>query len=206
MNHPILYQKTTAKQLSQHIFETKINGLYYITIDKHNDERGFFSQLVEIPELNKLLPTPFVVKQANYSNSQTNVVRGLHAEGWNKLVTVTHGLAFSALVDIRPQSSTFKQIEYFQLGFGIEEKTAGALFISSGIANSVCALSGPVNYIYMVDKLYLERNTKDDASIDPFDKDLNINWPIDREKMIISQRDKDAISLTKWLDRGSSNT
>ncbi len=199
MNHTTVYQATQDKQLSKHIFKTAINGLYYITINKYNDQRGFFSQIVEISELEQVLGKKFEVKQVNYSNSKTNVVRGMHAEGWNKLVTVTHGTVFSALADIRPNSSSFRVIEYFQLGFDLAENTAPALFISQGIANSICAVKGPANYIYLVDKLYKDRSLKDNASLDIFDPDLNINWPIAKKDIILSKRDKKVMKLSEMI-------
>lgn len=201
MNHTTIYQATPDKQIGKHIFKTAINGLYYINIDKHNDQRGFFSQIVEIPELEQVLGKKFEVKQINYSNSKTNVVRGMHAEGWNKLVTVTHGAIFSALVDIRPNSSSFKVVEYFKLGFNLAENTAPALFISQGIANSLCALQGPVNYIYLVDKLYQDRNPAGDVSLDIFDPDLNISWPIAKKDMILSKRDKNVVKLSEMVKK-----
>ncbi len=199
MQEPIIYQPTSELQLSQHIFRTPIDGLYYITIDKKNDERGFFSQIIELQELEAIIGQPFTVKQFNYSKSQTNVVRGLHAEGWNKLVTVTHGTAFSALADIRPQSATFKQVVYFKLGFDLNPDLGFALYISQGIANSICALEGPVEYLYLVDKLYSERSQKDNAALSIFDPELNIQWPIAKEQMIISQRDTQPKKLSEML-------
>ena len=50
-------------------------------------------------------------------------------------------------------------------------------------------------YSYAVDKLYKDRNTDNDIAISLFDPDLGVEWPIDKEQMIISQRDIDTISL-----------
>lgn len=199
MNEANIYQPAADLQISDHIFKTKINDLYYITIDKHNDERGFFSQIIVLKELEQVLGHSFAVKQVNYSNSKTNVVRGMHAEGWNKLVTVTHGKAFSALADIRPDSETFKQVEYFQLGFDLNPDKGAALYVPQGLANSICALEGPVDYIYLVDKLYSERDPAGDAALSIFDPALNIQWPLTREQMILSQRDIEAKSLEEIL-------
>ncbi len=194
------YQPKDDLQISDHFFKTKIDGLFYFQAKKVNDERGFFSEVVNLPELESVIDHSFNIKQINHARSRTNVVRGMHAEGWNKLVTVTNGLVFSAIADIRPESETFKQIEYFMFGFDHQAEFGNGLFISQGLANSVCVIKGPASYIYLVDRLYSKRDKKDDLSISIFDPELDINWPVPKEKMVLSQRDKNAVSLEKALE------
>lgn len=190
----MMYQPTPALEIKDGVFKTKIEGLYYLSYKFSTDERGFFAEVGYTHKIEAVTGQPFKVAQVNHSRSGPNVVRGLHAEGWNKLTTVINGLAFSALADVRPESSTFGQVETFEFGpdnGGLK----GSLYISQGIANSVCVIKAPVDYIYCVDKLYLDRDVKGDQSISLFDPDLKIAWPVARDKMIISQRDKDAVSL-----------
>jgi len=196
---PNYYQPQPEDQVSEHFYKTKINGLYYFQAEKFNDERGFFSQVVILPELDKIFGQPFNIKQVNHARSKKNVVRGMHAEGWNKLITVISGKICSVLADIRPDSPTFKQIEYFELGYDHQEKYGNGLFIPQGLANSICVLEGPVSYLYLVDKLYQNRDEKDNLSVNIFDPELNINWPIKKEEMILSARDKQAVSLEEML-------
>lgn len=190
------YQPLKELQLSDNFFKTKLEGLYYFKAPKHNDERGFFSQLLIVPELEQITGKPFLPKQINLARSQTNVTRGFHAESWNKLVVVTSGLAFSAIADIQPNSPTYKQVETFQLGYDHLSEYGCGLYISQGLANSVCVLEGPLNYIYMVDKLYSGRSESDDQAISLFDPELAIQWPIAKEQMIISERDTQAVTLS----------
>jgi len=77
----------------------------------------------------------------------------------------------------------------------------GSLFIPNGIGNSLCAVKGPVDYLYYVDQLYKDRNTNGDKAISLFDPNLNIEWPIKREDMIISERDKNAVTLTELFPK-----
>ncbi len=189
------YQPSEDLRVSKHFYKTNIGGLYYFQAKKHNDDRGYFAEIVNLPELESAINHPFPIKQVNQARSQTNVVRGMHAEGWNKVVTVNSGLVFSAISDVRPVSRTYKQTEYFKLGFDHKRQYGTGLYICQGLANSICALKGPVNYIYLVDKLYAERDKKDNLSISIFDPDLDINWPINRDKMILSDRDKNAVKL-----------
>ena len=188
------YQPSQNLEIKDGVFKTKINGLYYLAHNHFPDDRGFFAEVGHTHKIEDIIKTPFKIAQVNHSRSLKNVVRGMHAEGWQKLVTVTSGVAFTALADIRPDSNTFAQVETFLLGVG-PKALQGSLFIKKGIANSVCVVEGPVDYLYCVDSLYKDRDQSNDQAISLFDPDLNINWPIEKQKMIISQRDKDAVTL-----------
>lgn len=190
-----LYTIDEHNKVAENIFKTKISGLFYIDSKVHADNRGFYREIALIPDLDKLRGEKFEIKQLNHSNSNKNVIRGIHSENWNKLVTVTHGVCLCVLADIRPQSPTFLQKEYFVLGYGNNSPLPGALFITHGIGNSFFTLEGPSEYMYAVDKLYRERDTTGDRAISLFDEDLNIQWPGTKDKMIISDRDKSSITL-----------
>lgn len=190
----MMYQPVSSLEIKPGVFKTKIDDLYYLSYNFNADERGFFAEVGHTHKIEAVIGRPFKIAQVNHSRSLANVVRGMHAEGWNKLVTVINGLAFSALADVRPDSPTFGQLETFELGpdnGGLK----GSLYISQGIANSVCVLKAPVDYIYCVDKLYQDRDKTGDQAISLFDPDLNILWPIDHDQMIISERDKNAVYL-----------
>lgn len=174
------------------IQKTSIDGLLYLDYDFHGDDRGFFAEIVLLPDLNQFLNTPFTPKQYNLARSQQNVARGFHAEPWNKLVTVISGTAQCVIADIRPGSSTYKQTETFVLG---DQGKRGCLYIPVGLANAYCVTQGPMNYFYMVDALYRDRDKSGDKAISLFDPELAINWPIPQDQMILSARDKDAVSL-----------
>ena len=191
--------KTTFKpnpklNIKDNIYRTRIDGLYFFSNIHHHDDRGYFSEVAHANRIEKLTNEQFKVAQVNHSRSKTNVIRGMHAEGWNKLVTVISGVCFCALADIRPDSPTFSKVETFVLGDG-PQALAGSLFVTQGIANSLCVIQGPSDYIYLVDKLYQNRDKSNDQAISIFDPDLNIDWPITKDKIIISDRDKQTITL-----------
>lgn len=193
------YQPLPELQLSEHFFRTRLEGLLYFKAPKHNDERGFFSETVILPELEEILGQPFPIKQVNHARSQTKVVRGLHAESWNKLVTVICGSAISVIADLRPNSPTYKQHQTFELGSDQVEEYGSGLYIPQGLANSICVMQGPLSYLYLVDKLYNERSPQDELAVSLFDGELAIDWPIPKEEMILSERDKNAVSLRELL-------
>lgn len=191
-----LYTVDQKNLVGENIYKTAIPGLYYVQSPLHEDNRGFYREAAILPDLEQVIGSPFIVKQVNHANSKKNVIRGLHAEDWNKLVTITHGTCLCVLADIRPQSPTFSKKEYFLLGQEeMDGALSGSLFISRGIANSLCVISDPVEYVYAVDALYRERDTANDTAISLFDPDLNIQWPISKDEMIFSDRDKNSITL-----------
>lgn len=189
---------TYTIQDSNHIdgnaYRTSIEGLIYYDKKILGDDRGFFSEVTHLPVIREISGIDFSVKQVNHARSQKNVVRGIHAEDWNKFVFITSGKAFCAIADLRPDSSTYKKVETFMLGFDAGS-LHGGLFIPRGQGNSVAVLEGPLDYIYFVDKLYSERDPSGDTAISLFDPQLAIEWPIPREEMIISERDQNAILL-----------
>lgn len=193
-----MYSPSPELEIAHGIYKTLLEGLYFIASTKHIDTRGYYSELVRIPELEQVRGVPFTVAQVNIARSYAKVARGIHAENWNKLVTVTQGTAFCAFADIRPQSSTFKQVETVLLGHG-ENALHGSFFIEKGIGNSLCVIEGPVDYLYYVDELYKERDTSFDQAVSLFDPELAIQWPLTQAEMIISDRDTKAISLAELV-------
>lgn len=192
------YQATPDLEIAENIFRTKIQGLYYFRYKKFLDDRGFFSQALEPERIRKSGINPdFQIKQVNLSVSNTRIARGIHTEGWNKLITVIGGHAFCALSDVRLDSPSYKEVEYFDLIADSRNEWGEGLYISKKIGNSVCAVEGPMQYLYGVDLLYHERNKADDLAISIFDPDLDIQWPFPKEELIISERDTQSITLAE---------
>lgn len=176
------------------ILYTAIQGLYYIQRPIHHDERGFFREIGVVPGIEAVTGIEFfAVRQMNHSQSIPGTLRGIHAEGWNKLVTAITGVAYCALVDLRPSSSTFLRVQTIILEGGV-----GAIFIPKGVGNSFLVISETdFNYVYAVDRLYSERDPHDDKAINVYDPQLAIPWPGDVSQHILSQRDRDAVSIAQ---------
>jgi dTDP-4-dehydrorhamnose 3,5-epimerase len=186
------------------IINTTLQNVLRIERLKYDDNRGYVMEIANIEELNTFLLeskyefAPFSIKQLTHSNSKTNVMRGIHAEPIDKLVTVVTGLAYCVIVDLRTDQNnkkleTFGKYEGFWLG---DKKTPdgtdafqGSLFIPRGFGNSVCVVEGPVEYVYAVSDIYENIKAEDKVAINLFDKSLNIKWPVDFENAIISDRD-----------------
>ena len=195
MQEIIYYQPQEDLALAENIYRTAIDGLYYVRYQKFIDERGLFAQVLEPARITQQIDPHFTIKQVNLSVSKTKVVRGIHAENWNKLITVLSGRAQLVIADIRPHSITYKETIYFDFNADNNQQWGEALYISAQLGNSICALQGPVYYLYGVDQLYQDRNQVDDQAISLFDPDLAIKWPFPKEEMIISKRDLASITL-----------
>lgn len=173
--------------MESNIEETKIPGLLILKRPIAFDERGFFRELFHKDELEKAAGIKFEGLQMNHSHSKPGVLRGIHAEQWNKIIYPVSGQAFIAIVDLRLDSSTFAKVATFIIN---DENRIG-LFIPNGLANSLCVIGeSVVDYIYLVDVYWDGSDTRAIAWDDP---DLAIDWPV--KNPLISPRDKNNPTL-----------
>lgn len=173
--------------MDEFIQKTSIEGLLILKRPTFGDERGFFKEIFHLDEVEKALDLKFTGVQMNHALSKPKVLRGIHAENWNKIIYPVNGEVFVVIVDIRPDSHTFGKCEKFTIN---DENRIG-LFISKGLANSYCVTSDiSVDYMYLVDAYY---DGSDQRAIAFNDSDLAIDWPI--KDPIVSERDKNNPSL-----------
>ena len=154
---------------------TAIQGLLVVHWDTHGDDRGVFRQTDQRRELEEVLGRDVVLVQGNHSRSAPGVLRGFHAEPWDKLVYAANGTTLAVIADIRPESDTFAQTLAFQLGDPPGERIR--LFISEGLANSFMAIvDGVAEYIYDVGDYWRPDVPKRSVAWD--DPDLAVDWPV----------------------------
>lgn len=167
---------------NQFIETTSLEGLLVLKRPFFKDERGFFREIFHKDELEAISGVSFECVQLNHSRSMPGVLRGLHAEKWNKIISPVNGKAFLAIVDIRPDSQTFGKYETFT----INDENRFSLFIPNGMANSICVIGEKaVDYFYLVDAYYDGLDTRAIVWNDP---DLAIPWPV--KNPVLSERDK----------------
>ena len=158
------------------IEETDIEGLLVVRWPTHGDERGFFRQTYQVAEIGAVLGREPVLRQGNHSRSDPGVLRGFHAEPWDKLVYVVRGQAMAAIADIRPESPTFGQARTFRLGEPPDGERI-RLFIAQGLANSFLTLgTEQVDYLYDVSDYWRPHVEKPSIAWD--DPDLAVSWPV----------------------------
>lgn len=176
--HPTLYENDELR-----VKETSIPGLLEIDLILHGDDRGWFKESFQREKLIALgFPAEFNDVQNNVSsNREVGVTRGIHAEPWNKYITLTRGLCHVAIVDLR-KGETFGRVEQFTL------TPARALYVPKGCGNSYQTLTPDVEYSYLVDAHW-----SPDAGytfVNLADPELNIDWPIPLDNALMSEKDQ----------------
>lgn len=161
---------------------TSIPGLLRIDLDVHADGRGWFKEGFQRAKLEALGFPPFEVVQNNVSfNADVGVTRGIHAEPWDKYISLAHGRAFAAIVDLR-DGEAYGRVETVELS------EHNAIFVPRGCGNSYQTLTPDVVYTYLVDEHW-----SPDAEytlIQAFDPALGIDWPIGEAEAIRSDKDR----------------
>ncbi|MSU76161.1 dTDP-4-keto-6-deoxy-D-glucose epimerase [Patescibacteria group bacterium] len=164
------------------LVDSKIAGLTLVELDTYKDDRGSFREAYQQAKLKGLgLETPNPV-QMNVAESKYGVIRGIHAEPWDKYIHVVAGEVFAAIVDFRKSSETFGQVETFELN------QDNALFLPKGLGNSYAVTSGHVIYTYLVPEYWSADGEYDAVRYD--DSKLGITWPIPKGKRIVSEKDQ----------------
>jgi dTDP-4-dehydrorhamnose 3,5-epimerase len=166
--------------------KTGFEGLYVLEPQVFSDDRGYFLESYSKQKLDDLgLDYHFI--QDNESKSSYGVVRGLHFQKGEfaqaKLVRVIVGEVIDSVVDLRQDSKTFG-LSFSVLLSGENKKQ---LLIPRGFAHGFSVVSETAIFAYKVDNVY---NKESEASLNPFDKNLNINWQITFKNAIMSEKDR----------------
>lgn len=163
------------------IRETTIPGMFVIDLVLHEDSRGWFKENYQKAKMEALGLPAFDVVQNNFSfNSEKGVIRGLHAEPWEKFISLANGKAFGAWVDLRPGDG-------FGKVFTMELTPSQAVFVPRGVANGYQTLEKNVTYTYLVNE-HWSADAKY-AAVNVFDSALGISWPIPQDQATISEKD-----------------
>jgi dTDP-4-dehydrorhamnose 3,5-epimerase len=162
--------------------ETTIPGFYVIDLVVQGDNRGWFKENYQKEKMEALGLPHFEVVQNNFSfNAEKGVTRGLHAEPWEKFISLANGKVFGAWVDLR-QGDSFGKVHTMEI---TPEK---AVFVPRGVANAYQALEENITYTYLVNE-HWSPDAKY-AAVNLFDPTLKIDWPIGLDQAIISDKDK----------------
>ncbi len=177
-NHPTLH--TTA-----------IPGLVVISLVLHTDERGWFKENWQRATMMRLGLPDFGPVQHNVAfNGRRGVTRGLHAEPWDKLVSVAVGSVFAAWVDLRPGPSHGAVVT---LHLGPET----AVFVPRGVANGYQTLEDGTVYSYLVNDHWRPGAPDGYSFVNLADEALGITWPIPLRGATLSDADLTHPSLVE---------
>jgi dTDP-4-dehydrorhamnose 3,5-epimerase len=161
--------------------ETEIPGFYVIDLAVHGDNRGWFKENYQKEKMKSLGLPQFEVVQNNMSyNAEKGVTRGLHAEPWEKFISLANGRVFGAWVDLRKGDSFGKVLT-------LELTPEKAVFVPRGVANGYQTLEENITYTYLVNAHWSPEAQY--TFVNLFDPELQIDWPIKQEEAIISEKD-----------------
>lgn len=165
--------------------ETEIKGVFIIEPKVYKDARGYFMEAWKQAEFDEHIGRTVFI-QDNESKSSFGVLRGLHYQKGDasqaKLVRVIKGKVLDVAVDIRKSSPTFGKHVMVELS----EDNKRQFFIPRGFAHGFLVLSDEAIFTYKVDNPYAPQC---DAGIRWNDPQLGIEWPIDPEKVLTSEKD-----------------
>jgi len=170
------------------VTETHLKGCFVIETTVFNDSRGYFFESYNKNQFEKLINTEVNFVQDNQSFSSRGVLRGMHLQigdyAQAKLVRVVKGRVLDVCVDLRKSSKTFG--EWFSVELTGENNKQ--LFVPRGFAHGFIALEDNTIFSYKCDNIY---NKASERGFVYNDKTLNIDWGLEEEDLIISEKDKE---------------
>lgn len=169
------------KKLEAH--KTSIPGLVWYDLDVRGDNRGWFKENWHREKMTVIGLPDFGPVQNNISfNAERGVTRGIHAEPWDKFVSVGAGRVFGAWVDLREGES-------FGKTFTLEIDPSKAIYIPRGVGNAFQALEDGTVYTYLVNDHWSPNDTSY-AFLNLADAGAAIDWPISLDEAELSDKDK----------------
>ena len=164
--------------------ETGIDGLRVVDLAVHGDSRGWFKENWQRAKMTELGIPDFRVVQNNVSyNEKRGVTRGIHAEPWDKFISVARGSVFGAWVDLREGSETYGRVYTCTLD------PSKAIYVPRGVGNSFQALEDGTAYTYLVDAHWSLELKKTYTFVNLADPELDIQWPIPLDQATVSEAD-----------------
>lgn len=161
---------------------TPIPGLMIWELPVHGDNRGWFKENWQREKMIAAGMTDFGPVQENISfNDAAGTTRGIHAEPWDKYISVGSGRVFGAWVDLR-EGPTFGAV------FSAELDPSRAVFVPRGVGNSFQTLEPNTVYSYLVNDHYSVGVAY--PSLHPGDPAVGIDWPIPLDRAELSAKDR----------------
>jgi dTDP-4-dehydrorhamnose reductase/dTDP-4-dehydrorhamnose 3,5-epimerase len=166
------------------VLDTGIPGLQVIDLTVHRDQRGWFKENWQRQRMLEAGLPDFGPVQHNVSfNIEKGVTRGVHAEPWDKLVSVLTGRVFGAWVDLR-QGETYGRV------FTCELAEDRAVFVPEGVGNAYQTLEADTTYSYLVNDHWSPAARERYIYLNLADETASIPWPIPLSEAVISEADR----------------
>ncbi|MFT4147612.1 MAG: bifunctional dTDP-4-dehydrorhamnose 3,5-epimerase family protein/NAD(P)-dependent oxidoreductase [Micrococcaceae bacterium] len=166
-----------------------IPGLLIVDLPVFGDNRGWFKENWQREKMLELGLPDFGPVQNNISfNTTRGTTRGIHAEPWDKYISVATGSIFGAWVDLRDGES-------FGKTFTTTLDPSKAIFVPRGVGNSFQTLEDNTAYVYLVNDHWRVDTQDQYTFLNLADDTVNINWPIALEDCELSEKDKNHPTL-----------
>ena len=163
---------------------TEIPGLLLVDLPVHGDARGWFKENWQRAKMTALGMPDFGPVQQNVSfNAEPGVTRGVHAEPWDKYVSVATGRVFGAWVDLR-DSASFGRVVTAEIG------PDRAVYVPRGVGNAFQCLEPGTAYTYLVNDHWSAEATARYTFVQLGDPELGIEWPIPLAEAVLSDADR----------------
>lgn len=168
------------------IIKTQIDGVLIIEPKVFGDARGYFFESFNAREFAEKTGLDVTFVQDNESKSKYGVLRGLHFQRppytQSKLVRVVKGRVLDVAVDLRKGSPTYGQ----HVSCELTEDNHRQFFVPKGFAHGFCVLSEDAIFQYKCDNFYAPQA---DGGISILDASLGIDWGIEMDKALLSEKD-----------------
>lgn len=175
---PIEYGKALG------VRETAIPGLLILDLPVHGDARGWFKENWQRRKMVDLGLPDFEPVQNNVSfNEKVGTTRGIHAEPWDKLVSVVAGRVFGAWVDLRAGDSFGRLVT-------VELDAATAVFVPRGVGNSFQTLEPDTVYSYLVNDHWSAEAQARYTFLNLADETVAVPWPVPLADAELSDKDR----------------
>jgi dTDP-4-dehydrorhamnose 3,5-epimerase len=165
--------------------ETKLKGAFILDLERREDSRGFFARAFCQHEFEAHGLKP-VIAQANVAfNHKKGTMRGMHFQfppsAETKLVRATRGAILDIIVDLRPESSTYRQ----HVAVELSEDNGRALYVPERFAHGYQVLRDKTETSYQVGEFYTPGSEGGLLYNDPR---LGLDWPL--PVAVISDKDQ----------------
>lgn len=156
--------------------ETPLKGAYVISLEKREDERGYFARFWDEKTFKEMgLNTN--ITQVNISRTlNKGTLRGMHYQadphGETKLIRCFRGKIYDVIIDMRKDSPTYKK----WFGRELSQENPVLLYIPEGFAHGFVTLTDDVEVLYMVTAAYSAESERGVRYNDP---EIAIEWPIE---------------------------
>jgi dTDP-4-dehydrorhamnose 3,5-epimerase len=164
---------------------TNIAGVFEIGIEAKHDERGLFARTWCKKEFEEQGLDSRLVQCSLSLNTRKGTLRGMHYQAAPyeeaKLVRCTHGAIYDVVVDLRPQSPTFKR----WIAVTLTDQNRRMVYIPAGCAHGFLTLQDNSEVFYQMSQVY---NAESARGVRWDDPSFGIDWP--EKVQVISERDR----------------